>query len=199
MNCDPSSKFAIVLSLVAILFGIVAIITTRPYNWHIDFVGVAFATVCSLVTFLAAWNIYSAIDMDKKIKRFDNKLTSLKSDVQESNDSIIRDIHFSMVEAFTGLSRFFANKAIPKDCVDNNMVVWYIICELTCVVHYSIVEDFDGCESRITNITKTLGLSINVQKEDKDRVHSLIGMIRHADRITNYNNLLSSIENLRER
>lgn len=198
MNCDPSSKFAIVLSFVAIIFGIVAIITTRPYNWHIDFVGVAFATVCSLVTLLAAWNIYSAIDVDKKIKRFDNNLTSFKSDVQENNDSIIRDIHLSMVEAFTGLSRFFASKTTQKDCVEN-MVVWYIICELTCVVHYSIVEDFDGCEKRITNITNTLKSSINVQKEDKDRVHSLIGMIRHADRISNYNNLLSSIENLRQR
>ena len=198
MNNDPSSKFAIVLSFIAIFFGIVAIITTRPYNWHIDFVGVAFATVCSLVTLFAAWNIYSAIDVDKKIKKFDDNLTSFKSDVQENNDSIIQDIHFSMVEAFTGLSRFFASKATLKDSVEN-MVVWYIICELTCVVHYSIVEDFDGCESRITNITNTLKSSINVQKEDKDRVHSLIGMIRHADRISNYNNLLSSIENLRQR
>ncbi len=197
MNCDPSSKFAIVLSFVAIFFGIVAIITTRPYNWHIDFVGVAFATVCSLATFLAAWNIYSAIDVDKKIKKFDNNLTSFKSDVQENNDSIIRDIHYSMVEAFSGLSRFFLNKATQKDCVEN-MVVWYIICELTCIVHYSIVENFDGCEKRITNITNILNSCIYVQKEDKDRVHTLIGMVRHADRISNYNNLLSSIENLRQ-
>ena len=59
--------FAIILSAVAILFGIVAIITTRPYCWELDHVGVIITTLSLLVTLLIGWNIWSVLDIKKEL------------------------------------------------------------------------------------------------------------------------------------
>lgn len=197
MSCDQSSKFAIVLSCVAIVFGIVAIITTRPYNWAADTVGVAFAAICALITFVAAWNIYSTLNADKKLEIFKNEIEFLKNERKEDRSSLERDIHSSMGEAFSGLSRVVYICA-SKNQDNSELVFWYILCELTCIVHFSITENFNNCENCINNIKNTLKSKLYVKKGEKEKVYRVISMIAHADKIPNYNDLLSSIENILE-
>ena len=57
------SSFAIILSSIAIFLGLVAIFTTRPYNWDLDFVGVIIVILTFLVTLLIGWNIFTALDL----------------------------------------------------------------------------------------------------------------------------------------
>lgn len=197
MHFGSSSKFAIILSIIAIVLSIVAIVTTRPYNWAADTVGVAFAAICALITFLAAWNIYSTINADKKLEIFKNEIESLKNERKEDHNSLKRDIHSSMGEAFSGLSRAVYICA-SKNQDNSELVFWHILCELTCIVHYSITENFNNCENRINNIKNTLKSNLYIKKGEKEKVYRIISMIAHADKIPNYNDLLSSIENILE-
>lgn len=64
--------FAIILSAIAVFFGIVAIITSRPYLLDFDAVGVMVAILCGLITLLIGWNIYTVIDTKQTLKRLNS-------------------------------------------------------------------------------------------------------------------------------
>ena len=83
--------FAIILSFIAIFFGIVAIYTSRPYNWDMDFVGLSFNIMFALITLLVAWNIYSAIDAKERINNIEKSNNSHKDAINTKLQKIEND------------------------------------------------------------------------------------------------------------
>lgn len=81
--------FAIILSFIAVFFGIVAIITSRPCLSDFNSIGVIVAALCGLVTLLIAWNIYQVIDtraIRQKYEEIETRLNnSLNSNAIEIN------------------------------------------------------------------------------------------------------------------
>lgn len=85
---DDKCTFAIILSGIAIFLSIVAIYTSRPYNWELNFVGVGVTVLSVLVTLLVGWNIYSTLDIKKDSQRlrrdFENRVAE--------NDKSVNDV-----------------------------------------------------------------------------------------------------------
>jgi len=86
---DKKGTYAMIFSGIAIFFGIIATFTSRPYNWDLDFVGVAFSIMFALITLLVAWNIYTVIDTKDTIVK-------MKTVAQEEVRNAITGINNSM-------------------------------------------------------------------------------------------------------
>ena len=75
--------YSSILSMIAIFLSIVAIFTTRPYNWNTDFVGVAVAVLSILVALLVCWQIYNTLGIQKEIHDIKGKLESEYNKINE--------------------------------------------------------------------------------------------------------------------
>jgi transcription initiation factor IIE alpha subunit len=62
-------KYSFVLSCIAVSFGVVAIITSRPYLLDFNATGVMVSVLCILVTLLVGWNIYKTIETKEEIEK----------------------------------------------------------------------------------------------------------------------------------
>lgn len=89
--------FAIVLSFIAVFFGVVSIITSRPYMLDCDTTGVMVTILCCLVTVLIGWQIFNVIEIN-----------AIKKDTLNARDDVLLETNQNLVFTLHGLADFFA-------------------------------------------------------------------------------------------
>ena len=62
------SMYALILSSIAIFFGIVAIITSQPYCIGIDIYGIIVTLLIGMITLLIGWQIFNYLSLKETIK-----------------------------------------------------------------------------------------------------------------------------------
>lgn len=83
-----SSNFSVILSFIAILFALIAIYTTRPYNWSSDFVGVIVTIITFLVTILIGWQIWELVKIHDIRKDLSCTEKNIRIEIQRSNKEL---------------------------------------------------------------------------------------------------------------
>ena len=81
-------KYSFILSCIAVSFGVVAIITSRPYLLDFNATGVMVSVLCILVTLLVGWNIYKTIETKEEIE----KLKSFSEKKMAENEAATNEI-----------------------------------------------------------------------------------------------------------
>ena len=90
---EERNKIALILSFIAVFFGIVAIITSRPYLLKFDTVGIMVTILCGLVALLIGWNIYTVIDVRNITERINNNTEHQITQIeQQFNEKIDKEI-----------------------------------------------------------------------------------------------------------
>ena len=79
------------VSGLALLFSIISLCRSfcHTVSLGFDYMGVIVGVLAIMVTFLVAWNIYSAIDAKEKIKDYQDEIDRLKSLQEEQMKTMI--------------------------------------------------------------------------------------------------------------
>lgn len=81
--------FSVILAIIAIIFSIVALCNTCPRlisedEPGFDYMGVIVGVLSLLVALLIGWNIYNALDLNKKISDSVKKNKTMREDIRLS-------------------------------------------------------------------------------------------------------------------
>ena len=116
------SSFAIILSGIAIFLGLVAIYTTRPYNWDLDFVGGIIMILTFLVTLLIGWNIFTALDLKRKVENMEKDVPKIK-ELKEKVEYQSRQI--AEVATVTGINVVQIYQDLRKENMKVMQIAYY--------------------------------------------------------------------------
>ena len=113
------SKLSIILSGFAVLFGVVAIFTSRPYNYELDHIGFIVAVLVCIITLLIGWNIYTVIDVKDKIERSTEIEEKIKDAISKNEANWQYDLSIC--------SRLFTmtSNALPSERIANYLKVFH--------------------------------------------------------------------------
>ena len=92
------NTISIIYSSIAIFISLVAIYTTRPYNWESDFVGLTITILSFLVTLLIGWNIFQVVDIKGRITKIKEEQDIFIESVKDDIDSIKENFRTSYNE-----------------------------------------------------------------------------------------------------
>lgn len=96
--------YAIILSFIAIFFGIVAIITSRPYLLDFNATGVMVTVLCCLVTVLIGWQIFNVLEISK-----------IRKETLATRDEILLETNKNLLLTLHGLADFFSIQFINRE------------------------------------------------------------------------------------
>lgn len=144
--------FAIILSAIAVFFGIVAIITSRPYLLDFDAVGVMVAILCGLITLLIGWNIYTVIDTKQTLKRLNSLDEAINQAVKQveskwQNDLAIFYQLITKIGDTTG-ERISRNLIAYFNARED---AWFIKSQPRDFI-YGIIDNFDNLENGLESL-----------------------------------------------
>lgn len=157
------STFSVILSYIAIFFGIVAIYTTRPYNWELNFVGTTITILTFLVTILIGWNIYSVIDVRGRITKTEQENEKYKKQLEDKIRSFNEKIYIVECESKTFA---FYNQAVMR-LNSNKYLVNYN--SLQTSLYYALQISTNFAIETIDAILEVMELVIRRRNEDKNR------------------------------
>lgn len=191
------SSFAIILSGIAIFFGLVAIYTTRPYNWDLDFIGGIIMILTFLVTLLIGWNIFTALDLKKKVESMEKDVPKIK-ELKESVEYQSRQI--AEVAAVTGINvvQIYQDlrTRLKMDLKANFLTLsntLYVIRQL------SILQQFDQVDNYITAMEKDnspITDKFEVTAKEKEQLLQIVVSIPNQNNIPQMGKLLSIIASI---
>lgn len=191
------SSFAIILSSIAIFLGLVAIFTTRPYNWDLDFVGVIIVILTFLVTLLIGWNIFTALDLKKKVESMEKDVPKIK-ELKESVEFQSRQI--AEVAVVTGINvvQIYQDlrTRLKMDLKANFLTLsntLYVIRQL------SILQQFDQVDNYITAMEKDynpIADKVEITDKEKERLLLIIASIPNQNNIPQMGKLLNIIASI---
>lgn len=189
--------FACILSGMAIFLSIVAIYTTRPFNWNLDFVGVIIMILTLLVTLLIGWNIFTALDLKRKVENIEKDVPKIK----ELKDKLeFQSRQIAEVAAVAGLNvvqiyqdmRMRLNLNIKPNFLTLSNTI-YIIRQL------SILQQFDKVDNYITAMEKDfspIANKVEITGKEKELLLSIIASIPNQNNIPKIGKLLNVVANI---
>lgn len=132
MNKDNStnSKFKTVIwrlvSAIALVLSIIAIcgLYYRTTDLGIDYIGIIVGILAILVTCLVAWNIYSAIDANKKIDDMRNELNTIHSSINTDKiayEKSINNLKAELYDNVVSINR--QNLGFEKSAIPTHMLI----------------------------------------------------------------------------
>lgn len=190
-------SFAIILSGIAIFFGLVAIYTTRPYNWDLDFVGGIIMTLTFLVTLLIGWNIFTALDLKRKVENMEKDVPKIK-ELKEKVEYQSRQI--AEVATVTGINVVQIYQDLRKR-LNINLKANYITLANTLYVirQLSILQQFDQVDNYITAMEKDyipITDKVEITDKEKERLLLIIASIPNQNNIPQMGKLLNIIASI---
>lgn len=167
---------ALVIALTALAF---SICRTEPLTW--DWIGILVGVLALLVTALIGWQIYSAIDFDRKIKS-----------VKELTELINRQI------ALTNLSSSMASSDFYYQLCTNdmrNIGFKYIQHSLFAIRYASAMGDFATCNILVKSILEVIvnPEEIKLSRHNKDLIFTVLYEIKNEGKINRYRELLQML------
>ena len=191
------SSFAIILSGIAIFFGLVAIYTTRPYNWDLDFVGALIVILTFLVTLLIGWNIFTALDLKKKVENMEKDVPKIK-ELKDSAEYQSRQI--AEVAAYTGLNvvQIYQDlrMRLKMDIKANFLMfanILYVIKQL------SILQQFDQVDNYIVAMEKEYCPpkdNVGITVKEKEQLLQIVASIPNQNNIPQMGKLLNIVASI---
>lgn len=202
MNKDNStnSKFKTVIwrlvSAIALVLSIIAIcgLYYRTTDLGIDYIGIIVGILAILVTCLVAWNIYSAIDANKKIDEMRNELNAIKSSIDIDKIKYEKSINTLKAELYdnvVSIDRY--SLGFEKASVATNLLI-----NMISSIEYLIrSEEYKKAELQLDFYYAMLQDKITILRQDVDKDTSL-GLLRLLYEIPNKGKLknFSKLEEL---
>lgn len=191
------SSFAIILSGIAIFLGLVAIYTTRPYNWDLDFVGGIIMILTFLVTLLIGWNIFTALDLKRKVENMEKDVPKIK-ELKEKVEYQSRQI--AEVATVTGINVVQIYQDLRKR-LNINLKANYITLANTLYVirQLSLLQQFDQVDNYITAMEKDYSPitdKVEITDKEKERLLLIIASIPNQNNIPQMGKLLNIIASI---
>lgn len=191
------SSFAIILSGIAIFLGLVAIYTTRPYNWDLDFVGGIIMILTFLVTLLIGWNIFTALDLKRKVENMEKDVPKIK-ELKEKVEYQSRQI--AEVATVTGINVVQIYQDLRKR-LNINLKANYITLANTLYVirQLSLLQQFDQVDNYITAMEKDyipITDKVEITDKEKERLLLIIASIPNQNNIPQMGKLLNIIASI---
>lgn len=191
------SSFAIILSGIAIFFGLVAIYTTRPYNWDLDFVGVIIVILTFLVTLLIGWNIFTALDLKKKLESMEKDVPKIK-ELKEGVEYQSRQI--AEVAAVTGINVVQIYQDLRTRLKMNLKANFLTLSNTLYVIRQlSILQQFDQVDNYISAMEKDytpIADKVEVTAKEKEQLLQIVANIPNQTNIPQMGKLLSIIASI---
>ena len=172
------ATFSIILSGIAIFLGVVAIYTTRPYNWELDFVGTIITILTFLTTLLIGWNIYSVVDAKGRITRIEERQRKSTQDINEKyNDLSVRSrVSFNESKMFLF---FLQGQNAYTDTTDNLFLEKYKSFHSS--LYYAVQEETDFMVGGIRIALSCMNNCLNERENRLKKGENVDDVIRDID------------------
>lgn len=189
MNKDNStnSKFKTVIwrlvAAIALVLSIIAIcgLYYRTTDLGIDYIGIIVGILAILVTCLVAWNIYSAIDANQKIKEMQKKIENLQSFLVSDKLASERKINKLKAELYDNIVSI--NRHIlgfEKSAVSTHLLIYM----LSSIDYLSRAEEYVSADLQIDFYYVMIKDNLELIKKDLDK-EGISGLLRLLYEIPN--------------
>lgn len=177
--------------------GLVAIYTTRPYNWDMNFIGIIIVILTFLVTLLIGWNIFTALDLKRKVENMEKDVQKIK-ELKERVEYQSRQI--AEVAAYAGLNVVQVYQdlrtRLKMDLKANFITLantLYVIRQL------SILQQFDQVDNYIFAIEtdySPIADKVEITAKEKEQLLLIISSIPNQNSISQMGKLLNIVANI---
>ena len=138
------------------------------------------AILAILVTVLIGWQIFSAIEISKKIdeiRQAKDEINSNQSILSCSVYGAMADFHYTRKEELSQYLRY----------------------SLLTIVHASNINDIDLCNSTVKMIIEVCDLkTAELRKFDKELILGLIPKVKHTEKIKDFCTLITMVSKINE-
>lgn len=210
------TTLAIILSSIAIFFSIVALYTSRPYNWALDFVGVIISVLTLLVTLLVGWNIYTVVDFKREIEdvkketetKLNNQKDVLDQTIRNAYKTGLKKVGHELIEMKSrtdkGEALLQANIAtslaasLNKPNVESEYL--FISHSIKAIILWANSGEFSNASTNITFLIKVLDpQQVSLRKSQIKSLSEMVDKIPQSHKIDNIDALYDYISKLSER
>lgn len=142
MECSLKKNW---YSIISLILSLIAISVSCPrQDLSFDYIGVIVGIQSLLVSALIGWNIFSALDVNKRVNKMERKFTDIDKMLDEVDDLRYKTEEYSM-----GSIDFVQGIVMMKDKDDNRYDVMYKLF-ISSMMHYlrcdnQISEHLDRC------------------------------------------------------
>lgn len=187
MNDDRKNLFSIVLSFLAIFFSVIAIYTSQPYNWKLNFVGLAIAILTILVTILIGWNIYSVLDLKGYKRKYNQLLLKIERETNYLHNKA--DYHYGLSMCYNSIS---LASSISKGSDENVKYQMYIQGAQGMKILSNMCE-FEHCNSVIDILYSTENATSKIKLTSEER-KQIVEVLKEIPNMNKINGLFELIE-----
>ena len=157
-----------VVSALSLVFSIIAIcgLFYRTVDLGVDYVGIIIGVLAILVTCLVAWNIYSAIDANQKIKEMRDEIIILRSSIDSDKLLSERQINKLKAELYDNLVSI--NRHIlgfEKSAVSYHMLIYMV----SAIDYLARAEEYAAAEFQINYYYVMTKDDLELIKKDFDK------------------------------
>ena len=184
------NEFGRIVAVFALILGVIAIchLFYRTEDLVFDYQGVLVGVLAILVTCLVAWNIYSAIDANQKIKEMQQEIENLKSSIVSDKSASERKINKLKAELYDNIVSI--NRHIlgfEKLAVSYHMLI-YMVSSIDCLAR---AEEYAAAYSQINYYYVMTKDDLEIIKKDFDKDSSggllrLLYEIPNKEKIENF-------------
>lgn len=175
-------KISLIISLIAIVFSIIAICHIYPRELGLDYLGWIVGILALLTTILLGWNIYTIIDIKESHNRYIN---------------IINEVDISQHKVLSVQEH--ANWMIYHQLLLNNdpcgLEFRFLYHGVACVYHTSMIEEYETCSliTRTINDCLTNPQAVKLSKSNKLQVIKLLNLAKQPNKIEGYTDLMEKV------
>lgn len=207
------TTLAIILSSIAIFFSIVALYTSRPYNWALDFVGVIISVLTLLVTLLVGWNIYTVVDFKREIEDVKKETETKLNDQKEIFERTIKRAYFDGLrkvghELMEMKNRIDKGEALLQANISTSLAAslnssivenefLFISHSIKAVIPWANASEYSNASTNITFLIKVLDpQQVTLRESQIKSLNEMVNKIPNSHKIDNIDTLYDYISKL---
>lgn len=181
-------------------------------NIDFDYMGIIVAVLALLVTFLVAWNIYSALGIEAQVKtqnsnidrlnnEFSSKVISMETTFDERLEETKRVVQ--QINEQAGKRFIYSIATIKEELVlsvysEVNRFDFIITNSISAVALWAEIQYFNKANNNIALLINNIPASFSVRRADKEKWISKLNKIPNKDKIDRFIELNLFIANLQE-